>query len=284
MIRVRKINNETVREVRYHDQDSVDNRPIKGEKLFSELYLNILMVAKKKSGKTTVNYTIVKKCATRDTTVLVFCSTVDKDKSHLEIKNYCRSNNIPYKGYTSMKDGDIDILDELIKAIQEQAKEENESDDEEEPEPPKPKLVLFDSSSEEEDEEERRPRRSRFRSPEYIIIIDDLSNELKSPTLTRLAKMNRHWKSLVIISTQYIHDVRPETAKQCDYTLIFKGQPTEKLEKIYKDTDLSIDFEIFEQLYRHATKDKYNFLYIDVRNECFRKNFEKLYIITDLST
>ena len=49
----------------------------------------------------------------------------------------------------------------------------------------------------------------------------------------------------------------------------------EKMIKIHKLLDLAIDFEKFWDLYHYATKDKYNFLYVNCRTEEMRKNFNK---------
>ena len=49
----------------------------------------------------------------------------------------------------------------------------------------------------------------------------------------------------------------------------------DKLEHIHKMLDLSVDLEKFFDIYDYATQDPYNFLYIDMRNQKFRKNFSK---------
>jgi hypothetical protein len=281
MIKVKQINAEYVRPVKLQVGEG-DKRPIKGANLFTEIYANILIVAKKKSGKTTVELKIVKDCCTKETTVIVFCSTVDKDKNHLAIKQYCKRAGIPYVAYTSMKEEDIDVLDVLIKKLQEDAKQP-ESDSEEEEEQQKGKgMILFDESDE-SDEEEERPRKCKFNAPEYMLIFDDISAELKSKVLTKLCKMNRHFKTKIIISTQYIHDVLPETIRQQDYCLVFKGESLEKLQKIHKDLDLSIEFEKFVKIYHNATQAKFSFLYIDARSEEFRRCFTHLYKIENIS-
>lgn len=92
-------------------------------------------------------------------------------------------------------------------------------------------------------------------------------------------KMNRHLNAFCCLSSQYLLDILPEQIKQLDYVLIFRGEPEIKLMKLHKDIDLAIEFETFMKLYHDATKEKYNFLYIDVRNEKFRKNFNKEYQI-----
>jgi hypothetical protein len=39
--------------------------------------------------------------------------------------------------------------------------------------------------------------------------------------------------------------------------------------------DLAIDIEKFNDIYDFATKEPYNFLYVDMKNQTFRKNFSK---------
>ena len=155
--------------------------------------------------------------------------------------------------------------------------------DENPPEPkkkgrkPKEHLLFNADSDDEEEEEEKKPKKSKFRSPEYLIILDDLSNELKNPALKALLKKNRHFKSKVIVSSQYLNDLEPESRKQMDYILVFKGQPQKKLDEIYRDADVAVSPEEFYEIYKSATESLYSFLYIDRGTDTFRKNFSHLY-------
>ena len=278
MIRVKKVNNQVVKPVKFITGRGDDKRPIKGADLFSEIYCNTYICARKKSGKSSVLFKIVKECATKETTVIVFASTVDKDRIHIAIKKYCKMANIPYLGYTSMKEDDVDILDTFIHKLQEEAKPKEDSDSEADINESHP-LIMFDDSDSEGEKKERKPK---YNAPKYLIIFDDLSNELKSTNLTRLLKMNRHWESKIFVSTQYVHDLPIQSIKQCDYALIFRGQPLDKLQKLYRDLDLSIDFELFQQIYHSATQEPYSFLYIDRNNDSFRRNFNYEYDLKNI--
>lgn len=281
MIRIKKVNDQVVKPVKFITGAGDDNRPIKGEDLFSEIYSNIFILAKKKSGKTTVLFKVIKECCSKDTHVIVFSSTVNKDPSHLAIKRMCKLAKIPYTGYTSIIDdsegGKINIIEELIRKLQLDAEDDNKSE-EDEPKNKHPLIMFEDSPSEEENDHKRK---SKYRAPEYMIIIDDLSNELKGPIINRLLKFNRHFKMKVIISTQYVHDLKPEALKQMDYCLVFKGERQDKLEKLHKDIDLALDFDTFLEIYYNATDEKFQFLYIDVRNETYRRNFNFQYSLKD---
>jgi hypothetical protein len=85
----------------------------------------------------------------------------------------------------------------------------------------------------------------------------------------------------VILSSQYVNDLSPESRKQIDYWILFGGHKIEKLTTIYNDADLNIPLETFLSLYNHATDEKYSFLYIDTRESKFRKDFDKSYKISE---
>jgi hypothetical protein len=40
--------------------------------------------------------------------------------------------------------------------------------------------------------------------------------------------------------------------------------------------DLSVDLEKFYHIYDYATKDPYSFMYVDMKNQTYRKNFNKV--------
>ena len=69
-----------------------------------------------------------------------------------------------------------------------------------------------------------------------MIVFDDLSGELKSKSLLNLLKKNRHYKSKLIISSQWIHDLLPESRKQMDVFIVFKGFTKLKMMEIYKES------------------------------------------------
>jgi ribosome biogenesis GTPase A len=76
---------------------------ILGYDLFPEIYSNIFLCAKKKSGKTSTINHILRKCADKRTTVIVFCSTYTKDKNWINIKESLEKREIPNEFYMSIK-------------------------------------------------------------------------------------------------------------------------------------------------------------------------------------
>ena len=309
-ITLTKINDVVVKPIKTGKEK--DTRLPKGYKLFPEPYPNIGIIARKKSGKTNTVVNIVKACADKDTNVFVLASTANKDPMFLALKKYCKKHEIPYHAQTEIKSVDeqgkkSDFFQNFMKEMGEADSEEDSTDSEDE-EAKHPRMSNFghvpeescsdsDYSSSSDDEYEKlnygkkydrmdpkfvknkgsiQPKKP-YITPEVIIITDDLSNELKTPSLRAFFKRNRHYRCLNIVSTQWIMDLLPESLKQFDYLLIFKGQTREKLEKIKGDADLAIDIDKFEAIYKSATSAPYSFLYIDTQNEIYRKCFNQRY-------
>jgi hypothetical protein len=260
-----KINNVKVRKVPLLTPE--DTRKIKGAAMFSEVYANIFFCAKKKKGKTSAIFKTLKGCAGSKTKIVVFCSTLHKDASWGAIQQWAEDKGLPFVGHLSLRDEEgNDQLDQLVNDLAEPEEVQE-----------KVKNLLDDSS----DEEEVVERKSKYRYPEYIIVLDDLSTELKSKSVTSLLKKNRHFKAKIIIASQYLNDLLPEARKQLDYLIAFSGLPEKKLVEIHRDTDVHIPMDEFVSVYKFATAQPYSFLYIDCIDGQFRKNFNELIKVSE---
>lgn len=266
-MKIEEINNILVKKIPI---EKPDDRSILGSDLFPEIYSNIYLSAKKKSGKSTVIYNIIQKCVDKYSSVFVFCSTFQKDLNWIAIKDYLDKKGIPNEFYGSIKsDEGVDQLKTLIDIMQTEEENENKSDEEDEPED---QILLFNEHEIRVRVKKKKPKKI---SQKYLIIFDDISTELKNPNISHLLKTNRHYKSKVIISSQWLLDLQPQARRQVDVYLIFSGINDEKLESLYINADLNIDFEKFKDIYREATKEKYNFLYVDSSNCKYRINFNR---------
>eukprot|EP00732_Lithocolla_globosa_P000103 Lithocolla_globosa_v1_NODE_19_length_9697_cov_21.310620.p4 type:complete len:283 gc:universal NODE_19_length_9697_cov_21.310620:3703-4551(+) len=237
---------------------------VRGSDLFPSLFSNIFICSKKRSGKTSTIATILKKCADKNSKVVVFCSTMDKDDNWVAIRNYLDKKKIPNDFFSSIHENNA--LAQLIDEMSQTQSEDEESEDEE------PPVIVF---GDETLQIKRKKRKPKIVSPKYILVLDDISTELRDKQIARLLKIHRHLKSKVILSSQWYNDLEPSSRRQIDYYLIFNGINEEKLEQLYKNADLSITYEQFKILYRTATSEKYNFLYIDVNGDNYRHNFNK---------
>lgn len=303
MISLKQINDQRVKKIHIPKQD---NRPIKGFDICEEVFANIFLCARKKSGKTSALFKIMKECVVRKTVIYIFCSTIYKDPNWIEIRKYFEKKGMDIRVFTSIYDDGEDQLFKLINDLSEEAKEKEEREEDErhgeeeeigtntskvddmfvrleqmykyssglEPYP-----IIKEQEYVPDDKKKR--KESKYQAPEYMIIFDDLSNELKSRSLVSLLKFNRHFKSKIIISSQWLHDLLPDSRKQIDLFLIFKGFPEKKMELIYKDCDSAIPFELFYQIYKKSTKRRFSFMYIDTRSDSFRCNFDRQFVIKD---
>lgn len=333
-------------------------KQILGAELFEEPFANIFLCARKKSGKTTVLYNILKHCAGRTTKVICFASTIYKDAQWLRIHDILRDNKVEMERHVSMYDekGENVLKSTMLKLqkeaqesiAMEEAMEKQEKDKQKhrldekrnKKRKIKPNDVLFrqdkhlkfalhdyakkrrllapelehvilhddiaqravvgfnddaDQDIAEHDfafqsgtrmfkdrdidikkiEEERKQSQNEgFIVPEYIFVFDDLSNELKDPVVSHLLKTNRHYKSKIIISSQYVQDVAPSSRKQIDYWLLFGGHSPDKLEVIHRDADTRLTFEQFVRVYKKITKPDYQFLLLNTTEDEYRRNFD----------
>jgi hypothetical protein len=274
-LRTQKINNVKCSQIPTKGDE--DKRPIKGHEIIPELYANIGLFGKKKKGKTTAIFNIIKRCAGRDTSVIAFVSTIHKDAGWIGIKDYCESKGLPFIGYTSLKDDDgIDQLGALVKHLQ---TENVDDDSKEEPAPPPLRLPCLPAPGMEPATETKKQRKTPYQAPEYIIILDDLADELKSPSVSTLLKKNRHFKFKMIISSQWLNDLPPMGLGMMSVVCIFNGFSVEKLEELRGKLRLPVTEEEFASMYKDATSIPYGFLYIDTDSNQYRSKFDKQYDI-----
>lgn len=267
-LKTKRINNIIVKAVKPPSNE--DKRPVRGADLFPEADCNILCIAKKKSGKSTVIYKMIKECAGPNTKIIAFGSTIYKDPIWLKIQQLCRKMKIEFIGHMRIGTHLHDLVAELqIKAMQEEAERLN----------PKQKKqqspIWYDSESDSDDEDH--PRKSKFRSADYFIIVDDLAGELKNPDLLTTITYNRHFHVRIFLSTQYWNHTGKGGRSNLDYALFFPRIPKDKLEEIHQVLDLSVSYPVFEQMYKQATKVKHHFLYVDLLNNKYRKDFNLEY-------
>jgi hypothetical protein len=290
----KKLNDYKVKKIKLPKQDL----EVKGKDLICEPYPNIFICAHKESGKTVTLFNILKSCIDKDTEVIFFVSTLYNDPSYKEIIRYLDKKEIRHQDFTSLKENDINYLGNFINFLKNEAKQreeeekrkENELNDDEH----KMKLSelkqrhkeyqhiynvnLLEFAEDEDTVTLKLKRKKKYLTPKYFIIFDDISAEIKTnPQLPFLLKMNRHFQSKVIISTQYVTDVPPSGRSNFNIYILFSGHNLEKLKDIYESSDPRIEFDEFVRLYHHATKEPYNFLYIDKNKGKYRKNFDLEY-------
>ena len=142
----------------------------------------------------------------------------------------------------------------------------------------KPQIVkFFDENDTDIKMKIRKPSKI---APKYVFVFDDMSAQMKkSSSVKELVKQNRHYLSKVIISSQYVTDLSPDTRAMIDIWLLLGDQNDEKLKVIYEFCDPVVEYDTFKQMFEDATKEKYHFFFIDKNNGQYRKDFNTEYII-----
>lgn len=251
----------------------VSEKKIRGSEMLP-LYSNTFICAKKNSGKTTLIFNILKKCSDKNTILDLFVSTIHKDRSWVQIVKYFENKGLRVNIHSSTTEDGEDLIQNIIDIPVEDSDDESSSSEEEE--------VKFISIDEPEKERKKRKKRKPSKlAQKRIIVLDDIGMELKKPVIDQLLKINRHLKSKVILSSQYLNDLSPQARRQIDVWILFNGCKKEKLQTIMRDCDSHLSYEKFEQLYKYATSKKYEFFYIDCHNSKFRKNFDTELVVEE---
>ena len=275
MIKLKTINKDIIKPIKMYEEDK---RPIKGGSICSTCYGNIALIASIASGKTNVLFNILKKCAGKKTKIIAFVSTLFNDNNWNVIKKWCKKNKIQFVGHTSIYEDGNDLLGGYVNEFTEKAKQREKKEDMIEENKMIPITVeeslkiCFNDDSDDEEEE-------TCQYPETIMIFDDLANEIRDRNYENLLKKSRHFHILTITSSQDLKDITPASRAQMRIWILFRNINPERLQNIYDAISPNIAFNKFKSIYEHATKDKYNFLYINHREENYRKCFDKQYLI-----
>lgn len=264
MLREVRINNITVKPVVSQTEHNAKN--VKGYKLVPQPIYTMFACARKASGKTSVINTMVEKTTDKRTVFWIFCSTYRIDPTWQAIIKYLKNRGNQVNCFDSITEGKDNLLLEIVNGLAE------ESVVEPEPEPEIPKVLgtKLNFGTGEKKKKEYRPKKIACQN---LFILDDISQQLKNPAVTKLLKEHRHSKSSVIISSQYLHDLPPESIMQLNYILLFRSFSQEKIQVIHKLLDVSIPFEQFWGLYKHCVIEPYSFMYFSIRDELVRCGF-----------
>lgn len=250
--------------------NAIDEKKIKGSALFPTLHDVIFLCAGRRSGKTSVIAEILKKTSDRKTTFWLFVPTSRVDESWKTLISLLESKGNTVNVFDSIMEGKTNLLDEIVADL---------SMGDEPPKKEQPLQIqgsgvklMFEPKESEKKKYEYKPKKL---APKHIFVFDDISQELKNVGLQSLVKKSRHFFATVYISSQYVNDCTPQVLKQLSYFICFRSMTRDKLDHIHKMLDLSIDIEKFYDIYDFATKEPFSFLYCDMKNQSFRKNFNK---------
>ena len=85
--------------------------------LFPEPYCNVAIIAKKKSGKTSVLNSCLEKCSNKNTHVWLFSSTIHRDSTYKSILEMLERKKCQISTFTHFLDECGNILEEIINEL-----------------------------------------------------------------------------------------------------------------------------------------------------------------------
>ncbi len=68
---------------------------------------------------------------------------------------------------------------------------------------------------------------------------------------------------------------------QGQYWLLFPRISEDRQKMVYDSIGIHHSFEVFQELYKQATAEEHQFLYIDVSKDTFRKNFDEALVVPE---
>lgn len=273
--------------------------PVLGSELFPDLNSSIYISASTKSGKTTNIAHIILNCAGKKTKLYFFCSTKDLDQTYKLLFEELDKRGIEHEEFHHFIDEQgTNIIEGIIEGLSNPgAEEEKSATPLQLPTPSFYKMVNgsiqkvgVDGQPMEANEPDTKSdvadstpkpyiekiHGKKYETPRYMFIFDDLGDELRKKSVYQLLMKQRQYIAKTILSSQYINNLTPQSINQLDYCLIYGGHNLEQVKELHKKLDLSLSLPEFIELYEYATKEKYNFLWIDRRNMILKKNYDEV--------
>ena len=299
----RKLNEVSIKPVITANKYSKKN--VRAYDYYPEPYANVCLLARKKSGKSTVIYRALEQCCKKGTNVCVFSPTCLIDPTYIKMKKMLEKKgcNVMFKEHF-IEDG-VNLVSELYNAIKDGEEDEDDIQDIE-IEDIKPPLFIFgndrrfiqeqnpDGSVEltpkpqtkQKAKEKKKKKKDKLLTPEHIFVFDDLSQEMRNPSISRMLVKNRHIKCKVFLSCHSVNNLDRMALESIDAYHVFGNIPDEKIKELQDKINLTFKSDTkkqskLQQLYDDATSKPYNFLYIDRANCTFRKNFNELYNVDE---
>jgi hypothetical protein len=272
-IKLKTINNVIVKQIKKRVEDT---KPVRGGEIVP-MDVNVCSVSATAGGKTTVTKNILEAIVTKNTKIIAFVSTIFNDDNWIAIREWAAEKEIDFEAHTSIQENGVNILKKYVEHFKEEAKEREKKRLLKQFENIMPKKQIggyrFDKPVHEEEEE--KPKKRKFQDRKYIMIFDDVADETRGIEFTTLLKRARHMKVTVLVNVQDLKDITKASRKQVRVWLLFRYLDEERLRDVYGSIGSPLSFDQFEEVYKFATAEPYNFLYIAPNTQDYRKNFNK---------
>jgi hypothetical protein len=108
--------------------------------------------------------------------------------------------------------------------------------------------------------------------PQILVVYDDMLQYLKSSSfIGSLFTKSRHYNISCIITSQNYRSVPLKARNNSQMVLVFKLYNDTEIQKL--EEEIGCNFIDWLEYYKYATKDRYSFLYCDLRNMRLFKTF-----------
>lgn len=262
-------------------------KPIKGKELIPDLYPgSVALVAKTKSGKTTVIKHLLDHTIDERTSVYIFCSTVDIDEGWIAIVKDLRARRIGVMTWTSMFAGRglkkvnyLLNLYEMFKREDEVAKRQGKQLKGLHELQTAPSFFGSAATNPVADPENvglKEAKEYPDQVPKRVVILDDLAiEELHDASVDTSLKKTRHYKARVFISSQHIMHITKTAFAQLSLVCLWKGFSADYIKRLVDGRlTTSLEFKQFYLLYKEVTKEPYTFLTIYQQEDQLRRKFD----------
>jgi predicted AAA+ superfamily ATPase len=99
----------------------------KGKKILDLQYWVMAILSKRRSGKSTLIYNLIKQFANKNTIILFFCPTFHKDSTYGAIKKYLDEREINYEIFSHFIEDGCNHIDEFLDANNKPAQKDRKS-------------------------------------------------------------------------------------------------------------------------------------------------------------
>ena len=315
----KKINDINVKGV---NLPNLNTLPVRGKDISTDPFANFYICAKKNSGKTCLIARIIREMTDKFTRFVIICPTAEHDATYGVIIRRLRRRGCQVDVHTSLMNGKVSVFTELLNELVPQQEfaqvlaapqqEESGFPDEDFGQEPEPQMLcrfddvepmapirdsfgqLLPAKTRRENiingkGAVRRKKRKKTRADrkkkccDICVIFDDNGKAGRHKSVGDWIVKNRHFKSLNLFSSQYPNDLAPQSFQNIDRFIAFQGHSKDKLKTIHEILDVSYSFENFLRLYKIATAKKYDFMYLNVRqNLDTRQNFNNRFLHIEL--
>lgn len=262
----------------------VDNKkqlPIRGGDYFGDPYATVVGIATTKSGKSTVWYNILKAQAYKGLNVIIFASTNNMDPTFDKMVEMLEKKGVNVQRYDNwITDDGTNLIECWMHAKAADAEKKRLRELPKDKDAPVLSVCKFDDpeDSDSDDEPKKKKRKPKFRQPETIFLIDDLSSQINEKHLTFLLTKARHYRAMILISAHSLVNMQKKALEFITHVLAFGKQSHDRVEQLAEKMALSFPTDKknrshLHDLYAIATAEPYGFLYIDKFKNQFRSSF-----------